>query len=686
LQETANAVTVLSASQLDAAGVYGLNDLQTGLVPSLRAQPSGSPPTALFMSIRGFGPTDAIQTIRETSVAVYKDGFYIGRAQGLGMEMAALNRIEVFRGPQGTMFGRNATGGAVNFISEKPTGKLGFRQMVSYGNLDALRTLTRLNLAEFSGIRISMDYIHSEREGWVKNSAPDQADFNAYNKDSGGLTLSADITDTLTLDYDFDLSHMIASQIYFQLGQDNIGLIGVEPPRVRETRFPITPFVPSITEHQMHSLTLTWEVSKEISVKSLTSYRKLDEDSRSSFAGALYFNGLVIIETIEQDQWTQELQVIGSHDRVEWVAGLYYFEEDVVQEKQDFFSLDIFGILTGTPLTPIVPPTKFNVFAGADVPLVVVKAKAKSTAIYGQVAWTPPVLDDKLVLTFGLRYTDDSRDGRRIAGGPAEGLNTDENRFDPLVLLNYHWTEHIATYAKWSTAFKAGGASFRSVSFAPYNKEKVETFEIGLKSEFLDRRLRINAAIFSTNINDAQIDFFDPLNPTILETFNAANEVEIDGAEIEISMTPAPGLVIGLNYTYLDGNMPLQPNPLAGGALTQFNLAQTPEHAGSLTVDYSFEPFEFGTLMVHVDVVATDEYHFIGSGIQDLDSYALINARLTLSDISIGGNSHNLRISLWGKNLADTKYLVFGIPLGGAGAAEAYGTPRTYGLDLTYQF
>lgn len=685
LQETPTAISVLTSSQLEASGIHGLKDLEGGLIPSLRIEPYGSAPSSLVMSIRGFvGSTDPGQATRDTAVAVYKDGFYVGRIQGLAQDHADIERIEVFRGPQGTMFGRNATGGAVNLVSAKPSGEWDFRQSISYGNFDALRSVTSLDLPEFSGIRVKLDYTHSERDGWVENTASDQADYNAYNKDSGGITINADLSDTLTLDYDLDLSQVKATHHYVQLAGDNFGLIGAEPTRVKETRFDVAPLKPTVADHQMHSLSLSWKASDEITIKSLTSFRKLDDTTRTNYAGALYFNGLTFVERLEQEQWTQELQIIGTHDRLEWVAGLYYYDETVDAGKQDSFSLNI-DFITGT-VTPVNPPTTFNAFTGANVPLVQTMAKTKSKAIYGQATWTPPILDDKLELTFGLRYTDEDRDGRRVIAATTEPFEFKGDHLDPLISAKYSWSDNISTYAKWSTAFTAGGVSIRSVSFAPYDMEKVETFEIGLKSEFLDNRLRVNAALFSTDITDAQIDFLDPVNVTVLETFNAANTVQVDGAEIEVSMVPLPGLIIGLNYTYLDGSMPLQPNPLAGNALTQFNLPQTPEHAGSVTVDYTFPSSSIGTFMAHVDMTATDKYDYVSFGSQELDSYALINARLSLTDIPLGQNGNNLQVSLWGKNLTDAEYVVFGFPLAGIGATEIYGTPRTYGIDLTYKF
>ncbi len=686
LQDTPVAISVLGARQLEQLGISSLDGLESGIIPSLRIQPFGTTPSTLSMTIRGNGPTDPSQITRDSSVAIYQDGFYLGRSQGLTLELADLERIEVLRGPQGTLYGRNATGGAINLISQKPTGELGFRQTLSYGNYDALRSITTLNLPEFSGISLKFDYMHSERDGWVENTAPDQADHYAFNKDGGRISLNWQASDTFTLDYAYERGQVEAAQVYSQLAVDNIGIIGVESRRATTTRFPITPFEPTVTDHSMHSLTLEWQASEKLTIRSLTSYRETEESTRNNYGGVLYFNGLIISEEIEQEQFSQEIQLVGTHDRLEWVAGAYYFEEDASQDSQNFFSLDVFGLLTGTPLTPVLPPTTFDVFSNGDAPLRQIENKAKSKALYAQATWTPPVLNDRLEITAGLRYTDDERDGTRIeVGQQSFNLNTDS--VDPAITLNYHWNEGLSTYAKWSTAYRVGGVNVRAASFSSFGNEEVETFEFGIKSVFWDRRATLNVAAFTTDITNAQIDFVNPDNLIILETINAANTVEIDGAEVELTITPLPGLVMGFNYTYLDGHMPAQPNPLAGGLPQIFFLSQTPEHAGSVTADYTFEPMRFGALTAHVDMTATDEYHYVaGNGEQDLDSFAIFNARLTLANIPLGSNAGELTAALWGRNIFDTIYVPYGFPLPGVGEGQIFGTPRTYGFELTYRF
>lgn len=687
LQDLPVAVSVLGDVQLETLGIGSLEGLEGGAVPSLRVQPGGLVGSSLTLAIRGNGPTDIGQVTREGPVAVYMDGFYLSRNQGLSMELADLERIEVLRGPQGTLFGRNATSGAVSMISKKPTGTFGVEQTLGYGRFDELRSVTRVNLPTFSGISAKINYVHAERDGWVNNTAPGQADFNAYDKDALRISLNWQPRDDLEFDYGFDYADTSASVYYIQLGQDNIGIIGVEPGRQRQSRFPVAPLDPTVTEHKMHALTAAWDMSDNLMLKSLTSYRTLEEQTNTNFAGVLYFNGFLNLKDIEQDQWTQEVQLIGASERLDWIAGLYYFEEDAQEITEELFSLDIFGLLTGTPLTPIVPPTNFNVFTGASVPLRTLTAKARSKAIYGHANWTPPLLEDRVHIGAGLRYTSDERSGSRTDATTVT-FSLDSEHIDPEISVTWDWSDSVSTYAKWSTAYKAGGVSPRSATLRPYQEEEVETFEIGLKSEFWDQRARFNAAIFTTDYDGLQINFSDPLNLTIIETINAVSAVEIDGLEFDLTLLPTSGLVVSASYTYLDASLPLQPNPLAGGALEQFALVQTPKHAGAVNLDYTFEPWSLGTLTAHLDVTSTGKSAFVAASIDERfwGDYTLVNARLTLADIGVGRKKGALRASLWAKNLADEEYIVFGFPIGPAGHTQVFGTPQTFGLDLTYSF
>ena len=685
MQDAPIAISVLNSTQLDLQGITDMRGLAGGIIPALRIMPLGSTPSNLIVSIRGNAPSDASEVTRDGSVGIYLDGVYLARSHSFGLELTDLERIEVLRGPQGTLFGRNSIGGAVSLVSKKPSGKLGLKQIISMGRFNELRSVTRLNLPEISGVRVKFDYLHSERDGWVNNTAPDEADYNAYNKDGGKLSVNWQPRKELTVDYSYDHSNVEMVQEYIQFYKDNIGVFGEERERLTETRLPVSPLDPTVVEQEGHTAVLTWEASDQLTIKSISAVRNLKEDSQSNYAGVLYYNGLLDLSLMEQDQYSQELQFIGSSQQIDWVTGLYYLKEDVNKVLQDSFSLDIFGIF-GPPLSPIDPPTTFDALGSASflVPRIV-NAEARSRAVYGQVSWVPTVFESRMELTVGGRYTEDKKIASRLETTLSESRQ-DSEHLDASIALYYHWLDDLSTYVKWGTAYKAGGVNTRSASFSPFAEEVAKTWEIGLKSEFWDHRARFNIAVFTTDYEDMQLDFSDPVIVTLVETINAAKTVEISGAEIDVTLSPIMGLLVGLSYTYLDGDMPMQPNPLNGGVLKEFFVAQAPQHAGAITVDYQFAPRDYGVVAIHVDMTSTDHFAYVPFGEQRTDAYSLVNARVELSGIDVGDG--HLKASVWGKNIFDEEYIVYAFPVGDPAVSigQAFGTPRTLGLDISYQF
>ncbi len=687
LQDAPIAISVMDDEQMERQRIGDIKALEAGAIPYLRVVPVGNTTSNLIVAIRGNAPGDPSEVTRDTAVALYLDGVYLARSQGLGLDLIDLERIEVLRGPQGSLFGRNAIGGAVSLVSKKPTGEFGFRQSVDFGRFDELKHITRIDLPRIGNLSAKLDYVHSERDGWVENTAPGQADYTEYRKDGGRLALYWEASDALSVDYSFDMSNASTAQNYFQFFSDRLGLFGDEPDRQSETRLPAI-LQPTRSKHSGHRLTVGWDLSENLRFESISGYRDLEEDSDNNYLGVLYFNGLNDSSVMDQDQFTQEFQFIGTSDRVEWAAGLYYLREDLSKTLQSFFTVDLFGVFGGPPLSLISPPTTFDALAsGADVPPRIIDSEARSVAAYGQATWNPDVLNDALRLTLGLRYTEDERSSTRFQTG-LSATDQDSDHLDTTLAIEYAWTDSLSTYAKWSTGYKAGGVNTRSVSFAPFEEETAETLEFGLKSEFWQQRARLNAALFFTEYDDLQLDFLDPVNPTIVETINAARKVDVDGLEIDLTVTPLEGLLIGASYSYLDDDIPLQPNPVAGGLLQQFYVPLAPKHAGAVTLDYRFQPWSFGTLNAHLGMTSTDDF-FYGPlvGEQRTDSYTLWNARLTLADIPVGNDS-TLKVALWGENLTDEEYVVFAFPVGNPAVsiANAFGDPRTYGVSVTYGF
>lgn len=683
LQKIPVAVSVLDRKQLREQAISGMNSIQ-GAIPSLEGQPWGNTQNTWIAAIRGNGPIDAASATRDGAVGVYIDGIYLARPQALSLEMADLERIEVLRGPQGSLFGRNTTAGAVNFISEKPTiGAFEFEQTIGFGNYDTHTGTTHANLPLTENLSAKIDYAFRKHDGWVDNTAAHEHDFGERNDEGGRIGIRYQPTESVDINVALDKSRASSTMLYYQVYRDNGGLFGNERDRASKSRRPVIPLDPTVTRQQGYTATIDWSASPGLSAKAILGCRELKEHTGGNYAGTLYFNGFISNVDTDQHQCSVEFALQGRTDSIDWIAGLYNFGEGVHQNTQNRFSLDQFGILTGIPWSPIIPPTTINLFTGQPMPPKFVQADSESNAIYGQLTYTPG-LDNRLHVTLGGRYTRDRKTGSRIETS-FQKFDISEHSMDGTATLAYDIAQDISVYGKWASAYRAGGVNPGSITLTPYDSERVKSIELGAKSEFLEKRARVNIAAFRTFYDHMQIDVEDPLLITLTQTINAENTVRIEGVEFEGTFTPIDGLVIGLSYTYLNGYMPVQPNTLEANKPTQFQLTQTPRHAGAATLDYTFSPWRFGTLGAHVDVTSTDHYAHIPQDTRT-DAYTLINARISLSDIPLGSRYGKLRASAWVKNLLDEEYIVLAYPNPPVDVVQQFGAPRTYGLELTYNF
>jgi iron complex outermembrane recepter protein len=660
MQDTPISMSVLQETELTRMGVNSLDGLKDSVIPSLRISPNGNTASSLTIGIRGDGPSDVVQTQRETPVAVYVDGIYLGRAQGLNMEFADLKRIEVLRGPQGTLFGRNSTSGAVSLITNKPSGEWGVKQTLTTGSYNLVESVTRINTSEIANIRAKLDYAYSDIDGWVKNRGAGQANYNESKKQGGTLSINWTPAEDLELNYRYENARIESTQNYFQMYGGNTGAIGPEKSRETKTRVALA-LEPSVNDIKGHSVIAEWSISDQLTIKSLSAYRDLDEDGSNNYGGVLSAGGIILEEDIRQEQYSQELQLIGAHNSADWVAGLFYFKEDTEYDLNLLFSL--------TP-QPTIPPV-----SNPAAPPSFVRGSSESMAIFGHGTYA---VTEQLNFTLGARYTTDEKTASRNSL-PTPGL--DSENLDGTISLSYAWSDSVTTYLKWSTAYKAGGYNSRSVTFSPYDEETNQTYEIGMKSDWLDQRLRFNIAAFKSDFKDKQTDFADPNIAIFVETLNAIKDVKIRGAEIDLTAIPVDNLELGLSYTYLDGDMPLQPHPDFPGDLQKFDLIQTPTHAGSLTADYTLPESEIGTLSIHFDATSTSRYAHSTVPTDSQDSYTLLNARVSLDPPT----ASNFSIALWGRNLANEEYASLRFLNSATGSLiQSFGMPRTFGIDFSY--
>jgi len=703
LQKTPISISVLGDQALADRHVQSLLDLQDGAVPSLRIGPTFTRNSALSVGIRGITGGDSNQPSRDAGIGIYIDGVYLGRAQGLGMALMDVERIEVLKGPQGTLFGRNSVGGAVSIVSKKPSGEFALRQTLGLRNYDGYSSETHLDLPSFANIALKFDAVLLKRDGTVKNTLAGADDFNRF--DRRGLhgaalwTPNAEFSAQIDADYTYDVTTPYYVQLLnlSQTARPLAPLVQVQPDRAGSTDIGV-PQQGNRGETYGASLHLKWHPSDAIELRSISAYRHLKQKQLDNGIGA--HAGTVFqpdatfsrysLASMRQEQVSQEFQLVGDAGRLQYVAGLFYYHEsgddDAWSPNTMRWNAD------GTAATPLATLAEG---ARAPFPDRASTAKADSYAAYGQATWTPPVLDDMLRLTAGGRFTHDKKSGRLYKVNGADtpySFTFSKDHFDPQVTITFDPSKDVEIYGKWGTAYRAGGANSRSLTYRAYGPEKVSTFEAGLKTSFWDRRGRFNIAAYTTRYSDIQIDFLAPnsgTNRTTTETLNAPGHGTIKGIEIETSLTPLPRLTLSASYAYTDAKLPQSVNPFlpAGSPLQTVYVTSTPQHAGSGAIDYSLPLTGETELRAHLDANVAGRFHAVAGEDTLADRSFIVNGRLAVAGIDLNGAA-KLEISLWSRNLFNEQH-VFYRSAGAASIAGDYGIfnePRTFGIDGTVRF
>lgn len=741
LQDTAMSVTALQGEALDAFRIGSFDDVAK-ISPSITFSSYPTSNNLLIMYIRGQGVGDPAQITIDGSVGVYQDGFYLSRPQGSTFDLADLERVEILRGPQGTLYGRNTTGGAVNLISKRPSGELGFKQGLTFGSRDEFKSRTVLDLPRWHNVAAKVSILSSTIDGFVDNPGNGE-DFGLEEQLAGRVDVNWALTDALTLDLLWESGDLDSSPNYYQNPAWNGRDIVVDgatntyhADAGSRQRHAYRPFDlrKSQTEYDTYGVTFTWDVSENLTVKSLTGYRELQWRAFQNFAEALGFISttdpnfflqpvpitFVSDNAVEGDQFSQEITLLGELPdlSVSYVAGLYYFEED--NDSRGFGTQAALG-------------TRINIDR-------FVTARSKSYAAYGQVTWTPPVLDEDLSITLGARYTEDERKASRDlftrmddvldeARSQVGAMNDDSyNQFNPALTLAYDWTDNANVYLRVATGYKSGGSSESApveLFDTTVDPEEIVSYELGIKSDWFGQRLRANVAVFESQFDDMQFAFaVDPTDASIVQSYNAG-EATIRGLEADIVLQALDNLTLSLQYAYLDPDLEqvdalpgtiFDPatNPAAAGVFAvgdniadSFTIPYTPDHSlllaadatlyrnGPLSVnahiDYSYQSAVFAATTAGDAVPGRDNLK--------IDDYGLCNARLSLTYDLERGDS--LEIAVWGNNVFDKEYPVQVIGLGSVSPtqnqlgeviygyvqqATIWNEPARFGVDMNYTF
>ncbi|WP_157105487.1 TonB-dependent receptor [Sphingomonas sp. TDK1] len=720
LQSTPLAITALNADTIKDKGIASAADL-TAIAPSVSVTISPASATNMQLFIRGIGDVDPILT-SDSPVGLYVDGVILGRASGSAFDILDLERIEVLRGPQGTLYGRNTIGGAVNLITVKPSQDFHAELDAGGGNLGFYQVRTSVDTGDIakSGLTARFTYLHKQRNGFVDD--PDSRD----NRDPGAYVLDAVRAalrfrrGPLTLDYGFDYSDRSGYAAAFQLTAvrpDVLAYLQASPklgggtPNVSPNRLDRVFLNQGVMTDRVMGHTVTADLDLGgVTLRSLTGFRQWrNRNAGDDLGGNANLVGFTVSPAIlappnpflplgvtpltlfatqnvrRQHQFSQEFNILGRvGDHFDYVIGGYYFSEHSYERNPQNFLLALPSPVA-IPLTPTLQINSFGVQLGS---LYDYDHFNESKAGFVQGTYK---VTSTLSVTGGVRYTDDSK--RLEQRAPlTRTLNASFNRVNYSASIDWQATPTTLLYARTATGYKAGGFNARSVN-SGYKPEALTSYEAGLKTDLFDRRLRLNLASFYATHTDLQLQQLQAGTGGASSITVNAGKARYWGLEAEITARPVDGVTVGSNIGYTNRKylqfLILDPTTnrivdvkdtarFQVGATTtisafaQWDIAQLAIGKLSARLDYDYR----GRIYFNPTTVGTP-YNEVISGAPR----SLFNARVALADIDLHGAKAELAV--WGKNVFDQKYRLYGIDFGGLGfAGNTYAEPATYGIDF----
>ncbi|MDH3336186.1 MAG: TonB-dependent receptor [Gammaproteobacteria bacterium] len=698
IQDVPLSVTAITARQLDALKLRDASQI-VAFAPNVTFNGTGGE-NQLVLSVRGVSMQDYAPN-QAGPVAVYADEIYRGnQVLAAGMQMFDLERVEVLRGPQGTLYGRNSTGGAINLISNKPRfeGQDGYLTLGAgnYGRQEAEGAYESEIVDDRLAFRGAFSYV--DADGYVENQLTGEQDLSGIGEWGARLHLAARLSNTfdalLTL-YRTEYDAPVYGALAVENNPAGIGFTGylrsdrgltfheTEADRADDTE----------REYQGVSLRFDWELSDTLTLTSITSYDEGEQVSLADDDGSP-FEIFHSDYSSEIEQVSQDLRLVSNNSSpFNYVAGLYYVD-DQVDATTTFRYLGEFG---GVANFCFDDPLFFIGCAYTNE----LTQDRESLAAY---IHTTTELSERWSLTVGLRYTDDTVGVSDYSGFLSDALTgvsdplfggapipvfgpvadeREENDLSGKVGLEFRPAEDLMVYGSFSTAYRAGawnGQAFFGdfeVNYVP--PEEVETWEFGVKSQLLDGRLQINGAVFIYDYKNQQFLDFDPL--TGAQTLASAEEASISGGELEMVYLPMENLTLNLGIGLLDTEYDQLVK--SGVDLSGNKLIAAPETNINAAIDYDFS---LGAIEVRLraDGVYTGDQFYSVENLETIaqDGYWLWNARAIFSAMD-----KPFSVGVWVKNLTDDEYIVNAFDLSGFGYNYYQrGAPRTYGIDATWRF
>lgn len=697
LQDVPIAISAISGSQLESRNIGSIADIAS-IAPNLSISNTPGNNTASQIAIRG-GVTINPALFWDTSVGMYVDGVYLGKSQGSIFKMVDLERVEVLRGPQGTLYGRNSMSGAVNFITRKPSGEFGGDVSISLGSYNERITKAAIDLPKAGIASISVGLRSEDRDGLIKTTPGSSVkSLNGTDQNQARMAVNLDFSRDFQVDYRFDSSKVDSTSMHSQLYRADIPALAPYVFKTRQLLASVDGPEQEKATVKGHSATAEWKLNNQQSLKSITSSRTMKWDNGMDLDGS----PLPFAHTERKSnykQWSQEFQLVGNSGKLNYVAGVYFFgDEGTTQNPQQYFG--------GT----------FNADSNYGF-------STKSRALFGQADYA---ISDRWTITGGIRSTRETKTiDRDIAfsfapGAPFNSLipvgTHGEGTFtatSPLMVAAYKLNASTNLYAKYAEGFKSGGfngehgdlGSSTDANIAevktPFRPEKQKTYELGLKNSFANGRGQLNAALFLNKIDDLQLSIFTATGAAASVIRNAG-KATTSGFELEASYAPTSALRLQASYGYLSGKYD---EFMDAGVNVADNRAfvHAPKNSFSLSVDWLMAQTAWGPLRLQSDYAFTDAFYAYPFQLQSsgpnynagaavagntrVQSNGMLNGRLILNDIKT--SSGKMQLSVWGRNLTNTNHIENFIDFGpGFGnLTQAYfNQPRMVGVSAALKW
>ncbi len=746
-------ISALNEEQLEIRNIVELTDIEK-LAPNLSIQASSVNSGVLEVYMRGIGQANwAIP--HDPKIGLYTDGVYAARPQGGLVDLYDLQRVEVLRGPQGTLFGKNTTAGLINIITNQPTQETEGKIRLGAGSDSHQLIEGMFNTPLSDSLAFRFSFLTKETDGYIINSITgndrgneDTTSFRAqlkYDTDAYSANLAFSR---------FDQDERAALGSCRFTGPENgalsgglgavaniFGIYDALKENCRSTTKDVS-LDTSPNENnkaEKDSITLTQIFETEVgTIESISNYSELD--AFNGTWGWVMGNGPGVNfleihdDTMTHEQWSQELRLSGSTENMDWVVGLYAFEEDGEA------TIDV-PLFRGVNPSPLLPPALAAV--ALQTKLLGSETQGSITNMQNQAVFFEGTygLSDNLDLTIGARYTEDEREYTRSSelyedasaiGMPgtfnlfyacptmvtnAFGFATSDrctrtveySETTPRAILSYQQTDDVLFYASYSKGYSSGGFN-GDVAMRRFLPETSDNYEFGMKGEFLDNRLRVNATLFSTTYENQQVTVGRIVNGTPIADLVNAQEATLEGMEFEILAQLSDSLVLTAMLATFEGEYDefiIEDNTTvtnADGSLSTLVVERDITDTGfggnddRLTWDVSLiHTYDLGDgsdIQSTIGISYHDEENYTLEDVPSsvADDYELVDARITWN-LADGQTS----ISLWGTNLTDEDYVnnmlsqSGDIEIGGTNfslgmTADYWGEPRRYGVEFRRNF